>query len=170
MKRTEVTLPEVIVSMSTNNIFLGGVAPLSTARSVRESAGFMSSIKKEDRSSLTANNKLKLKEAAIAGLEDKYDLLDSANTTDMDSLKNVYSISIKNEELKASFRQFDMIDVMTCPDVMVLDSSGEPEPGATANPINLFNNVMEVRLETIKEVDDGLRPAISRGKLILDRQ
>ena len=137
--------------MTSHDVFLGGVAPRTTARSVLDSAGFMSSIKKEDRAALTANNKLKLKEAAKSGLESKYDLLDAVNSTDLDALKSVYSISIKNEELKAAFRQYDMAGVMTCPSSMTMNANGEPEPASGATQVDLFNNVMEVELSTLKD-------------------
>ena len=86
--------------MATSDRFLGGVAPLATPRSILQATSFRAAIKKEDRQNLTTSNKRKLQSSAEEGMESKYDLLDNINMSDVDTLKAVYQMSIRTDELK----------------------------------------------------------------------
>ena len=122
-----------------------GVAPRTQARTFADAAGFRASVKKEDRSNLSTNDMNKLQMAAETGLEQKYELLDAVSLSDTETLKAVYQMSIRTEELRESLGRYDMDGIFLVPDSFELRvSDNEYVPSATAKAINLFQNAAEV--------------------------
>ena len=137
--------------MATSDRFLGGVAPLRTPRTIMEATSFRASIKKEDRVTLSTSDKRKLQFAAETGLESKYDLLDNIMMSDVETLKAVYQMSIRTDELKTDMLRYDMLGIMIIPDRFTLDpASGDMVPTVGAAPINLMNSASEVDLDLVK--------------------
>ena len=137
--------------MATSDRFLGGVAPRANPRTIMEATSFRAATKKEDRNSLSTSDKRKLQMAAETGLESKYDLLDNVKMSDVDTLKAVYQMSIRTDELKNDMYRYDMAGIMLIPDRFTYDStSGEMVPDVGASPVDLFVSASEVNLTLVK--------------------
>ena len=137
--------------MATNDRFLGGVAPRTTARTTVEFTSLRALVSKEDRAFLSQTERINFQNNAEKGLEAKYDLLDNVNLTDVETLKAVYNMSIRTEELKEEMAKYDMHQIMTIPGTFTYhDDDGFYHPAQGASPIDLFNNAAEVRIETVQ--------------------
>ena len=97
--------------MVQNDRFLGGVAPRANPRTFGEEIGFRAAVRQEDRILLGQNDRMKLQANAEKGLELKYDLLDSVSLTDIDTLKAVYQMAIRTEEMKQDMARYDIVGV-----------------------------------------------------------
>ena len=107
---------------------------------------------KEDRAFLSQTEKMKLQNNAEKGLETKYDLLDNVNLTDVETLKAVYNMSIRTEELKEEMARYDMNEIMLIPNNFAYhedDGTYHPAPGAS--PINLFSYASNVKLDLVQK-------------------
>ena len=136
--------------MAQNDRFLGGVAPRAIVRTLVEATSLRALISETDRAFLGQTERLKLQTSAEKGLEIKYDLLDNVNLTDIDTLKAVYHMSIRTEELKDDMAKYDIHSVMLIPSDFQTDAHGNDHPAPGANPINLFDSASEVDIETVK--------------------
>jgi len=137
--------------MATSDRFLGGVAPRANPRTIMEATSFRAATKKEDRNSLSTSDKRKLQMAAETGLESKYDLLDNVNMSDVETLKAVYQMAIRTDELKDDMFRYDMAGIMLIPDRFIYDAnSNEMIPDVGASPIDLFASASEVNLTLVK--------------------
>ena len=99
----------------TGSIWLQGRAPKSIPRAVEEAGTFLASVKKADRSSLSVSALSKLKIKTEESIEHKFDLMERTSIKDMDSLTEVYKISIRIEECSQSLRGFDMSGIFKIP-------------------------------------------------------
>ena len=136
--------------MATNDRFLG-VPPRATARTIAEATQLRAVVSKESRASLTQAEKIKLQGNAEKGLEIKYDLLDSVNLSDVDTLKAVYNMAIRTEELKEDMARYDMDGVFLIPNDFKYDATeDEYHPVQGAAPINLFDSAAEVEFGLVK--------------------
>ena len=75
------------------------MVPRVAARTPLESGGFFARTKKEVRSNLTQAELRKRMEKATIGMESKFALLGQIRVDDSDSLKDVYDLNIRIEEL-----------------------------------------------------------------------
>lgn len=138
--------------MAQNDRFLGGVAPRAVARTLLEATSLRALVSEQDRAFLGQNERLKLQTSAEKGLEIKYDLLDNINLTDIDTLKAVYHISIRTEELKDDMAKYDIHSVMLIPSAFITDVHGDEHPAPGARPINLFDSAAEVDVEVNRDL------------------
>ena len=134
--------------MAQNDRFLGGVAPRAVARAT----SLRALVSEQDRAFLGQNKRLKLQTSPEKGLEIKYDLLDNINLTDIDTLKAVYHMSIRTEELKDDMAKYDIHSVMLIPSAFITDVHGDEHPAPGARPINLFDSAAEVDVEVNRDL------------------
>ena len=98
--------------MATNDRFLG-IPPRAVPRTIREATNLRAIVSKETRQQLSQADRIKLQTNAERGLEVKYDLLDHVNLSDVETLKAVYNMSIRTEELRSDMARYDIHGVMT---------------------------------------------------------
>ena len=139
--------------------WLNGESPRSTARTNRDATSILTSVPKEQRSALTTQQKLKLQAKCEEGLlEPHFDFLTHGSTTNLQSLKMLYSVRMKVEELRQSLTTGDMHGVFLVPDSMCVDPTAtfNRMPAAGSAPLDLFNSVQEVSLELAKDWSEFL--------------
>ena len=135
---------------ATGNKWLQGKTPLATARTISEASSFFANVKKADRSKLSVSELTKFKTKAESSIENKFDLMENSSAKDIDSLTEVYKISIRIEEFSQSLRSYDMAGIFTIPSEFELNSSDSTyHPKDDANAVNLFNQFRVVNLETV---------------------
>lgn len=142
------------LTMAQNDRFLGGVPPRAIARTLMEATSLRAVVSQQDRAFLAQNERVKLQTSAEKGLEVKYDLLDNVNLTDMDTLKAVYQMSIRTEELKEDMAKYDIQSAMLIPSAFAEDANGDAHPIPGANPIDLFTGAADVNLEVVKQASE----------------
>ena len=140
--------------MAQNDRFLGGVAPRAIARTFIEATSLRAVISEQDRTFLGQTERIKLQNSAKKGLEIKYDLLDSINLTDIETLKAVYQMSIHTEELKDDMARYDIHSVMLIPSTFHEDAYGETHPIPGAHTIDLFTSAADTKLEVMKQASE----------------
>ena len=134
--------------------WLNSVAPRTTARTTRETASLLTSVPKENRHTLTGPQKIKLQAKCKEGLpEPHFDFLASDPSSDLTSLKGLYSVRMKVEELKQSLMAEDMHGIFVMPDAFAEDPTGtfNKMPAAGCASVDMFTNTEDVDLETCKE-------------------
>ena len=140
--------------MAQNDRFLGGAAPRAIARTLMDATSLRAVVSEQDRAFLSQNEKIKLQNSAEKGLEIKYDLLDNINLTDIETLKAVYQMSIRTEELKDDMARYDIQSVMLIPSTFTEDANGEFHPAPGARPIDLFTSAADIKLEVVKQASE----------------
>ena len=141
--------------MASNDRFLGGVAPLTTPRTISEAKGLRAIVSQNNRSTLTQAERIKLQTSAEKGLESKYDLLDNVNLTDVETLKAVYQMAIRTEELKEDMARYDIQEVFLIPNEMEWHTSDfEYHPASGAQAIDLFLSAADTDLELVKQASE----------------
>ena len=143
--------------MSTNDRFLGGVAPRTTPRTSAQTSSLRALVSKDERQTLSQADRIKLQNNAERGLESKYDLLDHVTLTDVQTLKAVYNMSIRTEELKEEMARYDMHEVMLIPNSMTYDASdGYYKPANGAQPVDLFTRASEIDLTLVCQFSEWM--------------
>ena len=133
--------------------WLNGVAPRGTARTHRETAQVLTAVVKEQRYVLPAQQLLKLQQRCEEGLaEPHFAFLSYDNLNSLESLKNLYSVRMKIEQLRTSLMEGDMQGVFSVPSSMVEDPTGgfDYVPGLGCAPVDLFYSSEGINLEVIK--------------------
>ena len=109
------------------------------------------------RQQLSQTERIKLQNNAEKGIETKYDLLDQVNLSDVETLKAVYSMSIRTGEMKSEMARYDMHGVMTIPSTVTYNADeDEYFPAQGASPIDMFNNAAEVEIDLVKHVSEWM--------------
>lgn len=142
--------------------WLNGVAPRATPRNQRETTAMLTSIRKEDRHLLTSQQKLKLQTKCEEGLpKPHFDFLTHENSSDLKSLKSLYSVRMKVEELRLSLTSEDMHGVFTVPSMMTGDPTGiyNLVPAAGSAPLDMFHSIQELELELVQQWSEFLLAA-----------
>lgn len=136
---------------------LQGIVPRRTARLPLDIRSFSTFVKKTNRSTLSVNDMQKLNFRAEDGLEHKFELIliSMYNVDTVDSLKVVYSLSIRIEEFANALRSYDMIDTFTLPNDFThntIEDVYEPSTGAT--PDDLIRYYIDAPLSLVKKASD----------------
>ena len=134
---------------------LQGIVPRGTARLPLDIRSFSTFVKKTNRSTLSVNDMQKLNFRAEDGLEHKFELISMYNIHTVDSLKLVYSLSIRIEEFANALRSYDMIDTFTLPNDFThntIEDVFEPSTGAT--PDDLIRYYIDAPLSLVKKASD----------------
>ena len=134
--------------------WLNGVGPRAVARTQRETAQVLTAVVKEQRALLNAQQILKVQQRCEEGLEEPhFDFLSYDNLNSLESLKNLYSVRMKIEQLRSALMEGDMHGVFSVPSIMTQDPTGNFDfvPGIGCSPIDLFYSSEELDLETIKK-------------------
>ena len=132
--------------------WLDGNIPLVIPRTRREARQAFTSTRKEDRALLGAGDFAKLKKSCEEGLVDKFDLLTHGDLDQTDSLRDLYSVTMRIEEFQSSLLRHDMAGVFLIPSDFVDDPDQVFDfvPALGSHPVDLFTNHAEIELDTVK--------------------
>ena len=140
--------------MAQNDRFLGGIPPRAVARTITEATSLRAAVSQQDRAFLGQNERIKLQTSAEKGLDLKYDLLDNVNLTDIDTLKAVYQMSIRTEELKEEMARFDIQRRFLIPNAFHTDANDDKHPAPGVRPIDLFYSAADVDIDIVKQASE----------------
>ena len=120
-------------------------------------ANYFTTVPKTEREELSANEYTKLKIKAEQGLETKFSLMKiaSTDTSDQESLKNIYNVTIRIGEFQRALRQFDMENCFLLPSDLELDpDTNEYWPSPGARMVNLFTSYSDTSLDVVKQASE----------------
>ena len=146
--------PSASKGRGATSTWLGGIAPLATARNSTELSSVGLGVSKTDREAIKANDKktyYKIRDFAIKGMTSKFSQLKSIDEkASVVHMEAVYSVMTRFSDLRTQIEQNDMYDVFTIPSKFVLDPTiNDYVPSASASPINLFTNATSIDIDTI---------------------
>ena len=102
---------------------------------------------------------LKLQNKCKEGLlEPHFDFLTQGISPNLESLKSLYSVRMKIEELKQALVSNGMHGIFTVPSMMCNDPAGtyNQVPAAGSSPLELFTSASELDLQIIKDWSEYL--------------
>ena len=129
--------------------WLDGDALPSTPRKESDAKGFLAQIPKLKRAGLSEVELVKLKLRAEEGIQEKFCLMDGKKLDEVNTLSEVYSLTIRIEEFAAALRSFDLDDVFKVPADWGIDATGEPQPDGV-DACDLLTQYGDVTLESVK--------------------
>ena len=133
----------------TNTQWLGANC-LVTARDENSINGLRTAIKKEDRSSLAPKELYKVQLACQKGVKTIFSMMALSDQSNKTSIKGVYDVQTRLDELKKAIQDDDMHDVFMIASEFEKDATGIYIPKSTATQLDLFTVYTEVDLETVK--------------------
>ena len=132
--------------------WLISIVPRTTPRTQQEATLILTSVPKEQRLSLTAQQRIKLQAKCETPLEEPhFDFLTHDNSSDLSLLKSLYSVRMKVEELCQAVTADDMVRFFTVPSMMCPDPSGMYDyvPVAGSAPVDMFTSIEMLDLEHV---------------------
>ena len=142
--------------------WLNGVRSRPVARLHRETTAVLTRIPKEQRASLTAQQKIKLKAACKEPLkEPHFNFLTQDNSLDLTSLQSLYSVRMKVEELRLILTADDMHGVFTMPSQMCEDPTWlyNYVPAAGCQPLDMFTSIEMIDLDLMMKWSEYISAA-----------
>ena len=122
--------------------WLNGVALTATPRNQRETTAILTSVPKEQHAVLTTQQRIKLQVKCEEPLEEpQFNFLTLDNSTDLTSLKSLYSVQMKVEELRQALTEDDMHGIFMTPSMTCVDPTSTYDfvPAAGSASIDTFN-------------------------------